>query len=119
VLAVGEHLWGEVDERTQRMTSALAGGVGGCGEELCGALSGGALVIGGLYGRTSPEQDETRCGEVVCRYRDRFLEKYGTTRCHDIRETGYGSDNIWPCSVLVEGAATILLEVLAEEKEKA
>ena len=44
MLAVGEHLWGEVDGRIRRMTSGLAGGVGCSYEELCGALSGGALA---------------------------------------------------------------------------
>lgn len=114
MLAVGEHLWGQVDARILRMTTGLAGGVGGCEEELCGALNGGALLIGDLFGRTSPTEDDILCGEIVCRYRDRFLQKFNTTRCHDLRESGYGSEGMWPCSTLVEGAARILLDVMDE-----
>jgi C_GCAxxG_C_C family probable redox protein len=116
VLAVGEHLWGQVDERIQRMASGLAGGVGCSLEELCGALSGGALIIGSRYGRVDPVADDEECNRRVCAYRDRFRQAFGTTRCSDIRASGYGSEGIWPCSALVQQAAHILLGVLAEER---
>jgi C_GCAxxG_C_C family probable redox protein len=112
---VGEFLWGEVEERIRRMTSALGGGVGGSQEELCGALSGGALVIGGQYGRVDPDADDEACNRRVCAYRDRFRQAFGTSRCADIRASGYGSDGVWPCSFLVEQAARILLDVLTQD----
>jgi len=113
VLAVGEHLWGQVDERILRMTSGLGGGVGGSQEELCGALSGGTLIIGGLYGRTGPDEDDSECNRLVCVYRERFLEAFGTSRCRELRESGYGSDGQWPCSTAVERAVRILLAAVA------
>jgi C_GCAxxG_C_C family probable redox protein len=115
VLAVGEHLWSTVDDQIRRMTSGLAGGLG-CGyEELCGALSGGTLVIGAQYGRTSPDQDDSECNRRVCAYREHFLREFGTTRCGDLRASGYGSDGQWPCSVLVERATWILWQVLVDQ----
>jgi C_GCAxxG_C_C family probable redox protein len=114
VLAVGEHLWGEVDGQIRRMTSGLAGGVGCSLQELCGALSGGTLIIGSLYGRTLADEDDSECNQRVCAYRDQFLEHFGTTRCEEIRSSGYGSDGQWPCSALVEQAALILCQVLDE-----
>jgi C_GCAxxG_C_C family probable redox protein len=115
VLAVGEHLLGHVDEVMLRVSTALAGGVGGSHQELCGALSGGALLIGALYGRTDPDLDDTECRRLVCCYRDRFIEELGTSNCFELRESGYGSEGKWPCSTLVERAARVLLEVLADE----
>ena len=112
MLAVGEHLWGEVDDRTRRMTSGLAGGLGCSYEELCGALSGGALLIGAQYGRTSADEDDEACNLRICRYRERFVQEFGTSRCFDIRQSGYGSDGQWPCSVLVERATRILWDVM-------
>ena len=114
MLAVGEHLWGSVDDEILRMTTGLAGGVGCSYEELCGALSGGTLIIGSLYGRTSSETNDDECQRLVCSYRERFIAAFGTSRCADIRESGYGSEGIWPCSVLVGRAARILLETLAD-----
>jgi C_GCAxxG_C_C family probable redox protein len=115
VLAVGEHLLGHVDDGMLRMSTALAGGVGGSYRELCGALSGGALLIGALYGRTDPNVDDTECRRLVCCYRDRFVQELGASLCFELRESGYGSEGQWPCSTLVERAARILLKVLADE----
>lgn len=114
MLAVGEHLWGDVDDHTRRMTSGLAGGVGCSYQELCGALSGGALIIGALHGRASADEDDTECNRRVSLYRDQFLERFGTTRCFDLRESGYGSEGRWPCSALVDQATRILWQVLSE-----
>ena len=114
MLAVGEHLWGQVDDRTRRMTTGLGGGIGSSLEELCGALSAGALMIGGLYGRTEPDQNDDECNRLVRIYRERFVQAFGTGRCLDIRESGYGSSGRWPCSTLVERAVRILLAVLAD-----
>jgi C_GCAxxG_C_C family probable redox protein len=116
VLAVGEHVLGKVDDQLQRATSGLSGGVGGTHEELCGALSGGVMIIGALHGRVLPDQDDSYCGELSARYRERFIQKFGTTRCADLRASGYGSDGEWPCSVLVERATQVLLEVLEDEE---
>jgi C_GCAxxG_C_C family probable redox protein len=112
MLAVGEHLLGEIDDQTLRMTTAMGGGVGLTQQELCGALSSGVLLIGALYGRTTAEEDDTQCTQIAARYRQRFLEEFGSTRCQDIRDQGFGSGGTWPCSELVERAGGILLETL-------
>ena len=114
MLAVGEHLWGGVDDHTRRMTSGLAGGVGCSYQELCGALSGGALIIGSLHGRASADEDDAECNRLVSLYRDRFLAHFGTTRCQDLRDGGFGSEGQWPCSELVFQATRILWGVLSE-----
>jgi C_GCAxxG_C_C family probable redox protein len=118
VLAVGEHLWGHVDDGIMRMTSGLAGGVGCSHQELCGALSGGVLIIGALYGRVRPDEDDNACQELAATYRERFLQELGATRCADLRASGYGSDGQWPCSALVERAVPIFLQVLREANSR-
>ena len=114
MLAVGEQLWGGVDDRTLRMTTSLAGGLGCSFQEQCGALSGGSLLIGALYGRISPEEDDSECNRRVCEFRERFLQQFGATRCQDVRDSGYGSEGQWPCSALVEQTTRILWQVLEE-----
>lgn len=116
MLAVGERLWSQVDNQVRRMTSGLSGGVGGTHEELCGALSGGALIIGAVHGRTRPDEDDSLCRSLVARYRERFAQEFGSTCCQELRDSGYGSDGTTPCSVLVEQATRVLLETLALEE---
>jgi C_GCAxxG_C_C family probable redox protein len=112
MLAVGEFFLGVVDDQVLRMTTAMGGGVGLTEQELCGALSGGVLLIGAMYGRISPEEDDSRCTQLAAEYREKFIRAFGTTKCLKIRNTGYGSGGKWHCSELVERAASILLEVL-------
>jgi C_GCAxxG_C_C family probable redox protein len=114
VLAVGESLWGQVDDPICRVSTGLAGGLGCSHQELCGALSGGVLLIGAVYGRTLPDEDDSECNRRTTDYRLRFLQQFGTTCCSDLRASGYGSDGQWPCSLLVERATRILCQVLAE-----
>jgi C_GCAxxG_C_C family probable redox protein len=114
MLAVGEHLMGKVEERVLRMATAMGGGVGLTQQELCGALSGGILIIGAMHGRTTPYEDDRTCARLATEYREKFLQTFGTTKCQELRDSGYGLDGNWPCDKLVERAASILLEVLDE-----
>ena len=112
MLAVGEPLLGQVDDRLCRMMTALAGGLGGSHEEMCGALSAGTLLVGALYGRTSPDQGDETCFAVASSFRQGFVAEWGTTRCADLRAKGYGSEGSIPCAALVQRAALILLDLL-------
>ena len=112
MLAVGEHLLGEVDDQSIRMTTAMSGGVGLTLQELCGALSSGVLLIGALHGRKNSDEDDTQCAQIAALYRQKFLEDFVSTRCETIRSQGFGSGGKWPCSELVERAAGVLLEIL-------
>jgi C_GCAxxG_C_C family probable redox protein len=117
VLAVGEHLLGKVDDQVRRMATGLGGGVGGTHQEMCGALSGGVLLIGALYGRTRADEDDSRCMQVASRYREQFVQAMGTTRCGELRAGRCSSSGTPLCTALAERAACILLEVLADEED--
>ena len=110
MLAVGEHLLGPIDGRIRRMACGLGGGLGGSREEACGALTGGVLLLGAVYARTSPAQEDTELYRRVCAYRERFLAEFGFTRCADLLASGFGSNGTRPCSALVERAAQLLLD---------
>jgi len=115
MLAVGEYLLGRVDDQVLCMTTGLAGGAGCTQQETCGALTSGALLIGALYGRTRPQEDDNRCLKLTAAYRERFARELGATLCCTLRANGYGSSGTRPCSVLVERVASILLDVLNVE----
>jgi C_GCAxxG_C_C family probable redox protein len=108
VVAVGEYLWGDVNDWLRRASTGFSGGIGNTSDELCGALSGGVLLIGALFGRTSVQQSDSKCQQLAARYRDRFAEQFGACRCCDVRRA-HGS-----CSVLVERASRLLLDIVDE-----
>lgn len=68
MLAVGRHYLGELTDREIQMTSGFAGGIGGSYLNNCGAFSAGVMIIGGLYGRTSADQDDQVCQELACQF---------------------------------------------------
>lgn len=109
-----------------RIGSGLGGGVGRQGE-VCGALTGGVLVVGLVHGRDRAEEKEAkeaihaRAGEFV----RRFAQVNGALRCRDLigldvsSEEGareYYARNLQEerCSGFVSNAVRALLELLDE-----
>lgn len=68
----------------------LGGGVGLTGEGTCGAFLGGAMVIGYLFGRGFEEVDNIlklrTVSEYVRRYKQKFMDEYGSFNCADIQK---------------------------------
>lgn len=117
VIAVGSFLFGEVNDQCRRMVTGLAGGVGGTHEEMCGALVGGILIIGALYGRARPTDDDQPAYQLSVYYREQFIEKMGGAKCHEFRDNGYGSDGHTTCGQLVSRAVKVFFEVLKDRHQ--
>jgi C_GCAxxG_C_C family probable redox protein len=115
LLVVGEHVLGDLSSQCAQMATGFAGGLGDTQQEMCGALSGGVLVIGGLLGRKSLGESDRPALDLATRYRQRFVAEFGDTQCARLRETAvYVPGGPGSCAALVERAATILLELLVE-----
>ena len=115
MLAVGGHLLDELSDQSLRMATGFSGGLGDTREELCGALSGGVMVIGALSGRVSLDQDDRPAIDLAEQYRSRFLSQFGHTQCVRLRESVVGQPGgPQSCAILVESAAKTLLTLLSE-----
>jgi len=117
MIAVGEYILGPLEGHEIRMSTAFAGGIGGTTLENCGAFSAGVMIIGGLYGRESSEEDDQVCQGLAEKYRERFIDHFETLNCGELREEKFGSGGEQPCSVLVEGASQILIGVIKEYQD--
>ncbi|MGQ9492683.1 MAG: C-GCAxxG-C-C family protein [Anaerolineae bacterium] len=115
MLAVGRHLLGEIPPSVVKIASIFAGGLGGTRQELCGALSAGVMLIGVLYGRTHPGEDEALARALAARFRERFLTAFGTTQCAPIRQRFEVVGTSGYCAPVAEQAALLLCEVLTEQ----
>lgn len=114
MIAVGEHVFDDLDERCIRMTTAFGGGVGGTRDELCGSLAAGVMLIGGLYGRVSPQVDDSHAYALAKALRERFLSRFQSTTCSHVRERAKKPDGSSGCDEVVAESVRLLLGLLAE-----
>ena len=120
------------DESAFLSASGLADGLGLTGDSACGGLTGGAIVIGLLFGRASQNfQDPLaamRSYDLVKKLHEGFIARYGTCRCSDIQkrlmgrafnlrlpedvEAALAADMPEHCSTVVGNAARATLEII-------
>ncbi|WP_295584514.1 C-GCAxxG-C-C family protein [uncultured Oscillibacter sp.] len=110
------------------VAGGFGGGVGGSHEEVCGAISGGVMVLSLLHPHTDGAD---RAGKVhtyalAKEFRRRYEEVFGLTRCGDLLRARPGVTDKNPaaqrlgvtahCDNMVVTATEILEKMLEEEK---
>ena len=95
VLAAIQDLFEKKNDEAFRAASALAGGVGSCGDGCCGAYSGGVMAFSQLYGRTrenflDPDRTRKKATDLAKKLHDRFIAEYGSVICRDIQQKIFG-----------------------------
>lgn len=103
---------GHLEPQCATMATGFSGGLGDTRQEMCGALSGGTLVISALFGRRDVAADDKPAIDRAARYRERFLAELGDTQCARLREKVHAPGGLGSCAALVERAAMILMHVL-------
>lgn len=114
LLAAASHYLPDLDPLAVRLSTPFAGGVGCSHMELCGALAGGLLLIGALYGREDAHMNDDLCQELSLQWRERFLQEFGDIRCQDLRENWVGQPGQPDCKTLVGQATGLLVDFLEE-----
>ena len=104
------------DDSLTKLASGLVGGIGSSHEETCGALTGGILALGYLYGRTNPDADTTKLKEMAVEFRQRFLKQFDSTNCGVLLDRFGEQPEFHKCRDLTSKAAGILAELLEEYK---
>lgn len=130
---------GDGDGAVFRAATALADGVGLTGDGHCGALSGGVLAIGWFFGRDRADFGDMMklvpANLLAKKLHARFMEKYGTCRCHDLQEQFFGRFfNLYDpedmkaameagmldrCSTLAGEVARMATEIILDARAKA
>ena len=128
VLCAFEDLTGLDRELAMKLASSFGGGLARM-REVCGAVSGGAMVLGLLRGPADPTDHKAKTAHyhLVQEFAGRFREQNGSIICRELlRGAGTpGSDpekrsaayyQKRPCPLLVEQAAQILDDLLQEKE---
>ena len=100
------------------LASAFGGGLGKTQQEMCGALAGAFIAIGGLLGRSQPGADWTEVSDIASELRRRFVEIHQTTQCAALLEKFGTQIKSSHCKKL-SGEVAGMLASLLEERDKA
>lgn len=100
-----------------KAASAFGGGIGGTKCETCGALTGGVIALGWLFGRTAPDADKQKVYALATEFRGQFFNTFGSTQCHVILETLGEQENLLKCKRMTGAAAGILFDILQKGKQ--
>jgi C_GCAxxG_C_C family probable redox protein len=98
-----------------KCASGFGGGIGGSNCETCGALTGGIIAIGWLYGRKDPGDDKRKVFSLSAEFRTLFLKKYGATNCKKLLDLLGEQENKLKCKKMTVDAAGTLYEILEKE----
>lgn len=95
-----------------KIATAFGGGVGRTKHEICGALAGGLIAVGYLFGRSEPEADWTEASELAAKLKQRFVQTHGTTNCGALLATFGPQENMMRCKQLSGEVAAMLAEII-------
>jgi C_GCAxxG_C_C family probable redox protein len=116
ILKLGLDLLGKENPDLVRAANGLAGGLGFTGE-LCGALTGGACLLGLYAGKGLPEEEQDprlnfMVEDLVKWFKLAYGSVYGGIRCDDITEMGKSMSSRCPLIVMAtyQRAKELLVE---------
>lgn len=117
ILLQGMEQMGKTNPDLVRAMQGLAGGLGFSGE-LCGALTGGASLLGLYAGKGTPEQEEDpkldfMIQDLVKWFKAEYGEQFGGVRCEEIL-AGNNQNKMTRCPLMVSGVIQKVNELLVE-----
>jgi C_GCAxxG_C_C family probable redox protein len=114
---LGQYYDESFDPRLMRLATGFGGGIAEAAD-VCGAVVGGVMLIGHLYGRTGLHDDQQDCWRYAPQFRDRFEQELGGTSCYHFTQGEFNPANHRKCADVVKTAAEILLDILPPPKPK-
>jgi C_GCAxxG_C_C family probable redox protein len=123
-----------------RSAGTMGGGIATCCDGPCGGYSGGAMMIGSLWGRRRDRFDgdlenKARSGRLALALHDFFVKEYGTVICREMHRKIYGRTfnlhdeadkaafdaagaHTTGCTLVVAKAAAATIRLILEERER-
>jgi C_GCAxxG_C_C family probable redox protein len=99
-----------------KVASGFCGGIGRSHEDICGALTGGVIAAGYLFGRMEQGKDFSEAARVITEFRKAFIEAFGSTNCAAILKSLGEQDKYIKCKQLTGKATGVLADILAKKQ---
>ncbi len=108
-----DHYAPEPRPEVVKVAGGFGGGIAGSTEELCGAFTGGVIVVSSLLGRENPGEELRAVAQVIKEFKKRFLDEFGSLHCGSLLE-GFrqDGDGRMGCAKLTAQSAGILYDLL-------
>ena len=100
-----------------KVATAFGGGLGRTKHEICGAVAGGIIALGYLFGRNTPGTDWTEAADLAAKLKRRFVQAHGTTNCGALLATFGSQENMMRCKQLSGEVAEMLADII-DERDK-
>ena len=122
-------LAGRTPEEVLPLMGGFGGGMGGSHEEVCGAVSGGALILSLCFpfDKQGDQEAKRNIYRITKEFRRRFFEVFGHTRCGDLLRAKPGVTDKNPasqrlgvtahCDNMIVTAVELLEALIQEERE--
>ncbi len=116
VYSIGKHFDLDMPDEAIAMASGFLWGIGsGCA---CGALAGGTMCLGYLFGRTTPDDQKVyHCLDLAKEFHDTFKETCGSPCCRVLVKgfEPYSPERKAHCTKIVVAAVEKLAEIIIRE----
>ena len=121
-------LAGRTPEEVMPLAGGFGGGVGGSHEEVCGAVSGGVLILSLCFPHAQGSDQEAKKNlyRIAKEFRSRFFEVFGHSRCGDLLRARPGVTEKNPaaqrlgvtahCDNMIITAVELLEQLVHEER---
>ncbi len=115
-------------EELMPLAGGFGGGVGGSHEEVCGAVSGGVLILSLCFphAQGSDQEAKRKLYRITKEFRRRFFEVFGFSRCGDLLRARPGVTEKTPaarrlgitahCDNMIVTAVELLERLIQEER---
>ncbi|MGN7610677.1 C-GCAxxG-C-C family protein [Magnetococcales bacterium HHB-1] len=105
------------DQNLVRVTSGLCGGMG-TRESTCGVFTGGAIALGYLAGRTTPDKKDQRGRDLSAQFFKTLSEEAGAHSCRDLLDKfgRVANLNHQKCHQLTRQGGEVLAKIIQEHK---
>lgn len=126
VIGAFSDLTGLTVEQSMAVSGGFGGGVGGCHEELCGAISGGIMALSLLRPHLDGANRDSKreLYQITKEFRKRFQEIFGKTQCGELLKARPGTSEQTSaavelgltahCDIMVVTAVQLVEQMLTE-----
>ena len=103
-------------ESSCKVASGFCGGIGKCHQDICGALSGGIIALGSIYGREKGGEDINKLVFLASELRQSFLDEFKSTVCKNVIENIENSEEYNSCQDVTAKTAILLYKLIENNK---